>query len=141
MIAEQRIQALLESYGPDRLTAVVNDILAATERQVREFISEWPDGVYYGESFVDDDGFDNKLVPIRAKVTIEGGSMTIDLGESSPQVTGFINSSYANTRSLTHAAIMYIAPADVARNEGSARATSAGAMYMMAAWVSERVLA
>ena len=122
IIAEQRIQALLESYGPDRLTAVVNDILAATERQVREFISEWPDGVYYGESFVDDDGFDAKLVPIRAKVTIEGGSMTIDLGESSPQVTGFINSSYANTRSLTHAAIMYIAPADVARNEGSARA-------------------
>jgi N-methylhydantoinase A/oxoprolinase/acetone carboxylase beta subunit/N-methylhydantoinase B/oxoprolinase/acetone carboxylase alpha subunit len=122
MIAEQRIKALLESYGTSRLMAAVNDILAATERQVREFISEWPDGVYRGESLVDDDGFDNKLVPIRAKVTIEGGSMTIDLGESSPQVTGFINSSYANTRSLTHAAIMYLAPADVARNEGSARA-------------------
>ena len=122
MIAEQRIKALLESYGTSRLMAAVNDILAATERQVREFISEWPDGVYRGESLVDDDGFDNKLVPIRAKVTIEGDSMTIDLGESSPQVTGFINSSYANTRSLTHAAIMYLAPADVARNEGSARA-------------------
>jgi len=122
MIAEQRIQALLESYGPERLTAAVNDILAATEKQVREFISQWPDGVYRGESLVDDDGFDNKLVPIRAKVTIEGDSMTIDLGESSPQVTGFINSSYANTRSLTHAAIMYLAPTDVARNEGSARA-------------------
>ena len=122
MIAEQRIQALLESYGPERLTAAVNDILAATEKQVREFISQWPDGVYRGESLVDDDGFDNKLVPIRAKVTIEGDSMIIDLGESSPQVTGFINSSYANTRSLTHAAIMYLAPTDVARNEGSARA-------------------
>jgi 5-oxoprolinase (ATP-hydrolysing)/N-methylhydantoinase A len=122
MIAEQRIQTLLESYGPERLTAAVNDILAATEKQVREFISQWPDGVYRGESLVDDDGFDNKLVPIRAKVTIEGDSMTIDLGESSPQVTGFINSSYANTRSLTHAAIMYLAPTDVARNEGSARA-------------------
>ena len=122
MIAEQRIQTLLEGYGASRLTAAVNDILAATERQVREFISQWPDGVYRGESLVDDDGFDNKLVPIRAKVTIEGDSMTIDLGESSPQVTGFINSSYANTRSLTHAAIMYIAPAEVARNEGSNRA-------------------
>ena len=121
MLAAQRIESLLVDYGPDRLMAVVADILAATERQVRQFISEWPDGVYHGESFVDDDGFDSKLVPIRAKVTISGDSMTIDLSDSSPQVTGFINSAYANTRSLAHAAIMYLAPTDVARNEGSMR--------------------
>ena len=121
MIAAQRIQSLLDSYGADRLLAVVADILGATERQVRQFISQWPDGVYRGESLVDDDGFDYKLIPIRAKVTIAGDSMTIDLGESSTQVIGFINSAYANTRSLTHAAIMYLAPSDVARNEGSMR--------------------
>ena len=121
MIAAQRIDGLLESYGADRLLAAVSEILAATERQVRQFISEWPDGVYHGESLVDDDGFENKLIPIRAKVTIAGDSMAIDLGESNPQVTGFINSAYANTRSLAHAAIMYVAPADVAKNEGSMR--------------------
>ena len=121
MIATQRIQSLVQSYGPDRLLSVVDGILGATEKQVRQFISQWPDGVYQGESLVDDDGFDSKLIPIRAKVTIAGDAMTIDLSESSPQVTGFINSAYANTRSLTHAAIMYLAPADVARNEGSMR--------------------
>ena len=121
MLAARRIGDLLAEYGPDRLMAVVAEILAATERQVRRFISGWPDGVYRGESFVDDDGFDSKLVPIRAKVTIAGDSMTIDLSDSSPQVEGFINSAYANTRSLAHAAIMYLAPMDVARNEGSMR--------------------
>ena len=121
LLAEQRIKALLAEYGSDRLMAVVAEILAATERQVRRFISEWPDGVYHGESLVDDDGFASKLVPIRAKVTIAGDQMIIDLGESSPQVEGFINSAYANTRSLAHAAIMYLAPMDVARNEGSMR--------------------
>ena len=121
MLAAQRIETLLADYGPDQLMTVVSEILAATERQVRQFISGWPDGVYKGESFVDDDGFDSKLVPIRAKVTIAGDSMTIDLSESSPQVEGFINSAYANTRSLAHAAIMYLAPMDVARNEGSMR--------------------
>ncbi|MCI0898766.1 MAG: hydantoinase B/oxoprolinase family protein, partial [Chloroflexi bacterium] len=121
MIAAKRIAELLDSYGAGPLLAAVEEILAATERQVRQFISEWPDGVYHGESLVDDDGFDNKLIPIRAKVTIAGDSMTIDLSESSPQVTGFINSAYANTRSLAHAAIMYIAPADLAKNEGSMR--------------------
>ena len=121
MLAARRIKDLLAEYGADRLMAVVSEILAATERQVRQFVSGWPDGVYYGESFVDDDGFDSKLVPIRAKVTIDGDSMTIDLSDSSPQVEGFINSAYANTRSLAHAAIMYLAPMDVARNEGSMR--------------------
>ena len=121
MLAALRIDSLLADYGPERLLAVVSEILAATERQVRQFISGWPDGVYHGESLVDDDGFDSKLVPIRAKVTIAGDSMTIDLSESSPQVEGFINSAYANTRSLAHAAIMYLAPMDVARNEGSMR--------------------
>ena len=121
MLAAHRIQSLLADYGADGLMAVVAEILNATERQVRRFITGWPDGVYHGESLVDDDGFDSKLVPIRAKVTIAGDSMTIDLSDSSPQVEGFINSAYANTRSLAHAAIMYLAPMEVARNEGSMR--------------------
>ena len=120
-IAARRITALIDVYGPDLLMRCVRDILSATERQVRGFISEWPNGVYRGESLVDDDGFEHKMIPIRAAVTIEGDSMTIDLSESSPQVTGFINSAYANTRSLAHAAIMYLAPFDVPKNEGSMR--------------------
>ena len=120
-IAARRMRALLDACGPELLLKTVQDILDATERHVRGFISDWPDGVYKGESLVDDDGFDSKLIPIRATVTIKGDGMTIDLSESYRQVTGFINSVYANTRSLAHAAIMYMAPSDVAKNEGSMR--------------------
>ena len=119
LTAERRIRELANHYGPDRLTRIVDGILEATEAQVRSFISDWPDGEYFGESLVDDDGFDSSLIPIRAKVTVAGDTLTIDLSESAPQVTGFINSAYANTRSLAHAAIMYIAPYDVPKNDGS----------------------
>ena len=119
LTAERRIRELAAHYGSDRLTRIVDGILVATEAQVRSFISDWPDGEYYGESLVDDDGFDSKLIPIRAKVTVAGDTLTIDLSESAPQVTGFINSAYANTRSLAHAAIMYLAPYDVPKNDGS----------------------
>ncbi len=119
--ASKRIVSLLNDYGPAKLRVATNDILEATEKQVRQFISEWPDGTYKGESLIDDDGFEASMIPIRATVTISGDSMTIDLGESSPQVTGFINSAYANTRSLSHVAIMYMAPSDVPKNEGSIR--------------------
>ena len=110
LTAERRIRELADHYGADRLARIVDGILDATEAQVRSFISDWPDGVYHGESLVDDDGFDSKLIPIRAKVTIADDTLTIDLSESAQQVTGFINSAYANTRSLAHAAIMYVAP-------------------------------
>ena len=119
LTAERRIRELVEHYGADRLTRIVDGILDATEAQVRSFISDWPDGEYFGESLVDDDGFDSELIPIRARVTVAGDTLTIDLSESAGQVTGFINSAYANTRSLAHAAIMYLAPYDVPKNDGS----------------------
>ncbi len=119
LTAERRVRELAGHYGSDRLTRIVDGILDATEAQVRSFISDWPDGEYHGESLVDDDGFDSRLIPIRAKVTVAGDTLTIDLSDSAPQVTGFINSAYANTRSLAHAAIMYLAPYDVPKNEGS----------------------
>ncbi len=119
--AGKRIVSLLDDYGAVKLSVATNGILEATEKQVRQFISEWPDGTYKGESLIDDDGFEASMIPIRATVTISGDSMTIDLGESSTQVTGFINSAYANTRSLSHVAIMYMAPSDIPKNEGSIR--------------------
>ena len=121
MTAARRIRSLIDRYGLDRLISYSTELLGATERQVRQMIAAWPDGVYKGESLIDDDGFGNEMIPIRATVTIKGDSMIVDLSESSPQVTGFLNSSYANTHSCAHVAVMYMAPSDVPRNEGSMR--------------------
>ena len=120
-IAARRLQTLLDDYGTKSLTESVNAILDGAERRIRQLIQGWPDGSYLGEALIDDDGFDAESIPIRAKVIIEGEAMTIDLSDSSQQVTGFINSAYANTRSLAHVAIMYMAPSDVPKNEGSMR--------------------
>jgi 5-oxoprolinase (ATP-hydrolysing) len=120
-IAARRIADLLTDYGPERLSATVGEIMDAAESQVRQFISAWPDGEYAGETFVDDDGFDAKMIPIRATVTIRGDEMTVDLSGSGKQVTGFLNSAYANTRSIVHATVMYLAPSDLPKNEGSMR--------------------
>lgn len=120
-IAANRIGDLIRDYGPAKLAATVGQIMDAAESQVRRFISEWPDGEYRGETFVDDDGFDAKMIPIRVTATVRGDELTVDLSESSKQVTGFINSVYANTRSIVHATVMYMAPSDLPKNEGSMR--------------------
>ena len=120
-IAADRIRALLCDYGPDLLGATVEGLMDAAEAQVRAFVSGWPDGTYLGESILDDDGHGSRAIPIRAAVTVSGDELTIDLSGSSPQVTGFVNSVYANTRSIVHATVMYLAPADLPKNEGSMR--------------------
>lgn len=120
-IAARRIRSLLAEYGPQMLDATVAQLMDAAEAQVRRFVSQWPDGVYQGETFVDNDGFGAEMIPVRARVTVRGDELTVDLSDSSPQVTGFINSAYANTRSIVHATVMYLAPADLPKNEGSMR--------------------
>ena len=121
MIAARRLNKLLSDYGAVGLMGCVVDILNGTEKLVRNLIRSWPDGVYQGETFIDDDGFDAVTIPIRAEVTIQDDTMTVDLSQSNQQVTGFINSAYANTRSLAHVGIMYMAPSDIPKNEGSMR--------------------
>jgi len=74
-------------------------MLDAAERHARSIVSTWKDGVYDGEAVLDDDGFDKTNIVIRAHVVKQGSDVTVDLSGSDPQVTGFINSSHANTQS------------------------------------------
>src|SRR3989454_5970442 len=51
---------------------------------------------------LDDDGHGFTDIWIRATVTKRGDALTVDLSDSHPQVSGFVNSSFPNTRSEEH---------------------------------------
>jgi N-methylhydantoinase B len=123
-ICEQRILSLIEKYGKEAVLGCVEDMLARTERAVREEIRKMPDGVYVGESATDDDGSELGVpVWVRCKVTIRGDEMTVDFSESDKQRKGFVNSVYASTYSNTLATIfLFLDPALAPyHNEGSMR--------------------
>ena len=82
---------------------------------------EWTDGEYRGEAVLDDDGFDKTNIVIRARVIKQGSDVTIDLTESDPQVTGFINSSHANTQSAVAMAFAFLLDPGITKNEGAFR--------------------
>jgi N-methylhydantoinase B len=54
-ICENRLLAMVERYGKDTVLGCVEEMLARTERAIRE-IAKVPDGIYYGEAASDDDG-------------------------------------------------------------------------------------
>jgi len=101
-VAEQRIIALLDKYGRSKVLASVEEMMKRTEQAVRKEIAKWPDGTYYGEAALDDDGITfDKLVWVRAHITIAGDKITFDFSDSDKQVKGFVNATFPVTYSST----------------------------------------
>jgi N-methylhydantoinase B len=120
-VGERRLRALLAEYGPGPTAAAVEAILDGTERQTRACIESWKDGVYKGEAILDDDGHGFRDIHIRATVKKKGSDVVVDLSESHPQVTGFVNSSYPNMRSAVAMALAYLIDPNTPKNDGTFR--------------------
>jgi N-methylhydantoinase B len=120
-LGERRLGRLLAEYGAGVVAAAVDEILDGTERQARACIRTWADGVYRGEAVLDDDGHGTSDIAIRATVTKAGDGLTVDLTDSAPQVTGFVNSSYPNTMSAVFMALAYLLDPEIPKNDGTFR--------------------
>ncbi len=120
-LGEQRLCTVIREFGAETLTTSVEAMLDATERYARQIVASWANGAYYGEAVLDDDGFDKTNIVIRAHVTKQGSDVTVDLTGSDPQVTGFINSSHANTQSAVSMAFAFLLDPDITKNEGAFR--------------------
>ncbi|HEX2353105.1 MAG: hydantoinase B/oxoprolinase family protein [Hyphomicrobiales bacterium] len=119
-LAARRMDELFAKYGRDTMLAAIARIFEETEAKCRNVVSQLADGVYEAQSALDEDGVTpGEPVPIRARVTIDKGAMTIDLSGCSQERRAALNS-----RTLAGARVAYKAltgPLDPV-NEGSFRA-------------------
>jgi N-methylhydantoinase B len=120
-LGAKRVEALLAEHGAPKLAAASEAILDLSEAHARRIIGAWADGEYRGEAVLDDDGHGATDIPIRARVIKRGGDITVDLSDSSPQVRGFVNSSWPNTVSAARMALAYLLDPEVAKNDGAFR--------------------
>lgn len=120
-VGERRLLVLAEEFGWDVTLPAIEAVLDGAERQARAVISEWQDGVYFGEAMLDDDGHGTEDIHIRAKITKTASDLTIDLSDSHAQVVGFINSSIPNTYSAVVVAMSYLLDPHTPKNDGAFR--------------------
>ncbi|HXP03135.1 MAG TPA: hydantoinase B/oxoprolinase family protein [Stellaceae bacterium] len=120
-VGERRVLALAAEFGWEVTDAAIEAVLDGAERQTRAVIAEWPDGVYFGEALLDDDGRGNNDIHIRATVTKAGSDLTVDLSDSHDQVTSFVNSSYPNMYSAVVVALSYLIDPHTPKNDGTFR--------------------
>jgi N-methylhydantoinase B len=120
---ERRFLELVKRYGKDPVMASIAVIMDQTDITARQAVAKIPEGTYEAESFMDDDGLNiGTPVPIKVRVVVANGRMTIDLSEVSDQVTGFYNSGI--TTGIACAQVAYkclTSPTEYPVNDGSFR--------------------
>jgi N-methylhydantoinase B len=118
-IAEERIRELMERRGKDTVLAAFDEVISYTEKRTREAIRELPDGEYTAEDFLEGDGTTDEDIRIKATVTIEDDSMTIDFTGTAGAVAGNVNCPLPVTRSACYFALRVLLPEGIPANAGT----------------------
>jgi N-methylhydantoinase B len=120
-MAEAELVRLVGRYGAGSLEIYFGELLDYAERLTREEIRAWPDGVYRFEDFIDDDGIDERPIPIRVALTVRGDELIADFTGSSEQVKGAINATPSFAKSAVYLTVRSAMEADVPNNSGYMR--------------------
>lgn len=127
-IGAERVRQLCQRYGAAKVAQAMADLIDYSERRFRAALAAIPDGDYYGEDAVDDDGLTDTPLTVRARVSIRGDTVAVDYDGTCPQVTRNINCPFASTISATLAAVKSaLTSPDIPFNEGMKRPVSVSA--------------
>ncbi|MEN6435796.1 MAG: hydantoinase B/oxoprolinase family protein [Anaerolineaceae bacterium] len=118
-VAERRLIEMAEEFGVERLKEILNAINDYADQMMRAEISKLPDGTYEGEAILDGDGFEAVNIKIKTKIDIKGDELWVDFDGTDPQVTGFINSPFANSATSVYVAVLTCVSQEVPHNEGA----------------------
>lgn len=120
--AEQRLLHMVAKYGRGRVETQAAALQNYTERVMRATIAAIPDGTYFFEDALDDDGFSRHPIRICAAVNIAGDQAEVDFSGSDPQTKGGVNANFAMTLSATLYAFRCLVTENILYNAGIARA-------------------
>jgi N-methylhydantoinase B len=115
-LAERRLQELCARKGRERVAAAMDELLAYSERVVRNALRELPDGRYEAEDALETP--EGELT-IRAAVTIAGDAIEIDFAGTAPQHAGNLNCPLAVTRSACFYVVRCLTAPDLPASGGA----------------------
>ena len=119
-VGSRGIEALVKRYGRQVLTDCLDEMIAYSERQMRSYIRDLPDGTYTWEDSLDNDGIVDEPLAVKVAVTVRGESMHFDFSGTGHKSRGPMNMSRNTTISSCFVAIKHIFP-DVPVNGGTFR--------------------
>ena len=119
-VGERGLAALVAKFGREVVTDCLDAMIERSERQMRSYIEEIPDGTYRFDDFIDNDGITDEPIKLTVAITVEGSSMHVDFTGSAGTTAGPINISRNTAVSSCYVALKHIFP-DVPVNGGTFR--------------------
>ncbi len=89
--AAERIEALAGRYGADTMREAVAELMDRAEARMRHAIRALPDGCYEYEAHLESGRERLEPLTVRARVTVAGDAIEVDLAGTSPQTAGPTN--------------------------------------------------
>ncbi len=89
--AAERVEALAARYGAPVVRAAVVELMDRAEQRMRRAIGALPDGEYSYEAHLENGRVRLEPLSIRARVTVAGEAITVDLTGTSPQTAAPTN--------------------------------------------------
>ncbi|CAM3617757.1 Hydantoinase B/oxoprolinase domain-containing protein [Bordetella sputigena] len=125
--AERRLAELAQQHGNAGFRRLAAATLDYGERYTRAVIAELPDGRYEAETRVENNISSDELIRVRAGITIQGDTISVDFAGSSDQVGCALNVPWSSTVSLTTYALKCLLTPDIPQNGGCNRPVSISA--------------
>ncbi len=103
-VGERRLGEMIARYGQKEVLRYSRHMLDYSERMMRSVLREIPDGDYFAEDFLDDDGVSRSPLRIAAAIRIRRDEVEVDFSGTSPQCAGAVNAVLA----ITYSAVFYV---------------------------------
>lgn len=115
-----RLTAFLDRYGGDTVLAAIGELRERSERLMRNYLAELPDGTYESVEHMDSDGVVDEPIRIHTAMTISGDEVIFDFSGSNQPVEGPLNAAISATVASVYLAVKHLFP-DIPINAGCFR--------------------
>ena len=121
-LGQRRVQEVIRKSGLSYWKTYTEGLLDYSERLMRAKIRErFPDGKYYSELFIDDDGMDDEWIKIAVTVTVKDDSVKVDYSGTDKQRASGVNCIFANCVSAAYFVVKAVADPTIPVNSGCYR--------------------
>ncbi len=114
----RRYLETVERFGLESIEASTELLIEETKERLLAGLDRMPDGTFFGEDVVDDDGVSDEPIPIGVKIIKSGRNVTVDLSAAPDQVAGNINCPLATTLAAVQYPLMIALDREVTPNHG-----------------------
>jgi N-methylhydantoinase B len=121
-VAELRIVELFERYGRDAMCQAMDDLLDYGEAMIAAELKQLPQGTFYAEDWIDDDGITDQPLKVCVRIDITPDKFKVDFTGSAPQTLGPINNSRTGLVSAVRTIFKALTNPGIPANGGCFRA-------------------